>query len=1050
MSPDRWPVVKEILAEALEQEPGLRRQWVRKRCGNDSEMLAEIEALLDSESQMEGFLLSPAEALPTARESSGGGFRLEEGDVFGQYRISGFLGEGGMGKVFLAEDIQLSRPVALKFLSPRLGSDTHHARRLLREARAAAALDHPYICKVYETGEIDGKPFIAMEYVEGETIRERAARSPIPVAQAIAIATEVAEALEVAHQKGIVHRDLKPDNILLTPQGHVKVMDFGLAKRMPPAQAGPHEGQSLADTQVSGEYLAGSPAYMSPEQLSLGAVDARSDLYSLGVVLYEMIAGAHPFRRESPQKTVAAILNDPPSFESLEIPEALENTLDRLLAKEAEERYLTVRALLADLRRVAMDLTQSIPAPRIGVRWLEVSLILAVIVGGFLAFFFLLPGNFPTGIGASGRPSMAILHFEDHTGLEELKWLSTGVPDMLVTGLAQAPGVDVISRQRIHEIAAKTGVDLQNPDKARLSEIGLSAGAGAIVTGSLYSEGDQLRIEVRMEDLATGRILSAHRVSGTSVFPLVDDLTQRLRAGLNLDEVPEVRRVAELTTSSLDAFRYYSQGLEASRHLRVPEARRQLEKAIEIDPGFAMAYYYLAGISERPRSRELYAKVRQHKGRLPEREQLFLEALRAQFALKTDEALKILKDLVLRYPGMEEAYHRMFAIQRRDPDRQEEALEAVEMGLRALPNSGPLHNYRGYMLLLMGRFDEAIRMFQIYVDLNPDEANSHDSLAEGLLSAGRPADAIEHYTRALQINPAFIYSYVGRSWGYAMLGDYDQALNDLEIYLDSPDGAETLLWPDSGLYQKAFMLSRLGRYREAGALITRASSGLESAQRKAMLHLFAAWWALEKHDYPTVLVETERFRKARAALEGLARVETEMVSALIAGVSQSRLGRPDAARALLEQSSFDVRKPAQRWWRQAFEGEIALAAGDPSSAGEAFSKRNQDLKTLWRNAELRGAAVNNLPFRDGLARVLKAQGKLNEAIETYRRLNIADPASKWTAVVEPRYILELARLLDEVGDAEAAKIEYRRFLQFWKDADPELPELSEARRYLSK
>ena len=258
------------------------------------------------------------------------------GQTFSHYEILAKLGKGGMGEVVLARDPTLDRRVALKFLSENLGQDEIAKKRFLREAKSAAALDHPYICKIYETGEAEGRPFIAMEYVRGETLEHRITRGALPLVEAQRIAHEIAEALETAHQEGIVHRDLKPANIMLTEDGHVKVLDFGLAKR----GASPEDTASELETasRLTGEGMTlGTMAYMSPEQVRARAVDARSDIFSFGVVLYEMVGGVHPFAKPTAMDTAAAILNlAPPALSSQrkEASELLEHVVGKMLAKD--------------------------------------------------------------------------------------------------------------------------------------------------------------------------------------------------------------------------------------------------------------------------------------------------------------------------------------------------------------------------------------------------------------------------------------------------------------------------------------------------------------------------------------------------------------------------------------------------------------------------------------------------------------------------------------------------------------------------------------------
>ena len=278
----------------------------------------------------------------------------EEADS--RYELSELLGKGGMGEVYLAQDVSLNRKVALKFLPDSLQQDVRARKRFEREARAAASLDHPFICRVYETGELNGKAFMSMEYVAGETLRDRLDRGAFSLKEALDIACEIGEALEFAHEYGIVHRDLKPANIMLTPQGHVKIMDFGLAKVvLSQEQMGNMETASVSDFVTQQGTLVGTPAYMSPEQAMGGPVDKRSDVFTFGVVLYEMLSGKQPFYHKSAVETLTSILRDespPLRLEESGTPAFLMSVLKKAMAKKVEDRYQSANELIKDLKQV--------------------------------------------------------------------------------------------------------------------------------------------------------------------------------------------------------------------------------------------------------------------------------------------------------------------------------------------------------------------------------------------------------------------------------------------------------------------------------------------------------------------------------------------------------------------------------------------------------------------------------------------------------------------------------------------------------------------------
>jgi TolB-like protein/predicted Ser/Thr protein kinase len=530
------------------------------------------------------------------------------GETLSHYRILEKIGEGGMGEVYLAEDARLLRKVALKLLPEALTRDPERNQRFVQEARAAAAVEHPSIAAIYDVDEVRGRSFIAMEYVRGESLRQAIANKKLGLGRALSLAIQVAEGMAKAHERGVVHRDLKPANILISEDGYAKVIDFGVAKLLAPL-AQDTEGETLLKT--SEGQVAGTVSYMSPEQARGETLDARSDIFSLGVVLYQMLSGTAPFLRPSAAETLSAILKEaapPLALEGAETPPELQRILKKVLAKDPADRDGSMKDLALDLRLLKEDVASTgatrarvAPPGRSPLAWLAGGLATAVAV---VIAVYLLHGGLgkrpPPGIGPSGRPAIAVMYFEDHTGSEEIRWLSRGLPNMLTTGLAQTPGLDVVSSQRIQEILRQVGAeDLDVIDKAVVSEVARRAGAGAVVAGSIFKSGAEVRIDVQVEDVGSGRVLAAQSVRGSDIFGLVDELAGRIRGGLELTEAPSARSITEITTPSLEAYRLFSEAMEAFRNVRYPDARRRMQRAVEIDPAFAIAYFYLSVMAER-------------------------------------------------------------------------------------------------------------------------------------------------------------------------------------------------------------------------------------------------------------------------------------------------------------------------------------------------------------------------------------------------------------------------------------------------------------------
>ncbi len=358
MAEAKWQKVREIFDSALRHKPEARRRFVKEVCGDDKTLLAEVESLLSSHDSAERFMETPAVA-EVAHMIEIETKKLETGKRFGHYQIIEQIGEGGMGEVYLAKDTRLERKTAIKILPGSVAQDEERMRRFVREAKSASALNHPNIITIYEVGETDDTHFIATEYIEGDTLRERLKRSPFNFKSALEIAIQVASALDAAHRTGIVHRDIKPENVMIRPDGVVKILDFGIAKLSEPAVAG---GLSVNDSKAatmkaytSPGMIIGTAAYMSPEQARGLAVDARTDVWSLGVVLYEMAAGRLPFEGQTSSDVISSILQKEPPALTLFSDEAdarLDEIVTKALTKDKEERYQSAKDLFIDLKRL--------------------------------------------------------------------------------------------------------------------------------------------------------------------------------------------------------------------------------------------------------------------------------------------------------------------------------------------------------------------------------------------------------------------------------------------------------------------------------------------------------------------------------------------------------------------------------------------------------------------------------------------------------------------------------------------------------------------------
>jgi eukaryotic-like serine/threonine-protein kinase len=520
---------------------------------------------------------------------------LAAGTHLGPYEILDPIGEGGMGEVYRARDPRLDRIVAIKLLPAAAGADQHARERLRFEAMAAAALDHPYICKIFEIAEDGGTLFLVMEYIAGENLQRRMFDGRMPFADTLRVAGEIAEALQEAHARGILHRDLKPANIMLTEQGHVKIMDFGLAKRLVDLP-----GLNDATVEIPAQLtmpgtILGTPDYMSPEQVKGLALDVRSDLFSFGVLLAEMAGGQHPFRKTSMPETLAAVLREPPEL-SGDIPPGLLLVLRRLLAKTTEERYASVADVRADLARL-LAAGEKVRRPTLTLwKWPALAS-LAILVG--LAIY-LVP-HFGISQARVIR-SIAVLPLDNYSGDPSQEYFAEGMTDELTADLATISQLRVISRGSVMQFKGE-----HRPPTPEIAKI---LNVDAVVEGSVLRAGDNVRITAQLIDAREDKHLWAKKFERNSrdVLALQDELASAIAHEIDVRLTPaEQSRLRSAPVVNPEAHDAYLKGryfFNRPSDENLQKSIAQFEEAVKLNPNFAPAYsglsdaYLWAGYNE--------------------------------------------------------------------------------------------------------------------------------------------------------------------------------------------------------------------------------------------------------------------------------------------------------------------------------------------------------------------------------------------------------------------------------------------------------------------
>jgi len=733
MTPARFQTIEEIFLAALDQQPDQVSAFLDTACEGDAVLRREVEALLTSDQRAGRFIERSAVGLATKIIQNGQADSLV-GETIGHYRISEPIGTGGMGEVYLATDIVAGRKAALKLLPFRFTGDAERLKRFQQEAHAVVGLNHPNILTVYEIGEDHSIHYIASELIEGETLRERLARGRMQLSEAVDVAIQVASALAAAHQAGIVHRDIKPENIMLRPDGYVKVLDFGIAKLAEqelPATMPRDEALLLVETNLGS--VLGTVRYMSPEQACGAQVDATTDIWSLGVVLYEMVTGNAPFTGDTPKEVMSSILEkEPPPLTRYiaHAPTELQQVVSKTLRKDRSQRYHSAPELLQALKGLRhklefhAELERSTAAPSWLHRKRALATLLLVLLAAALALAlpFYWHRNLPTS--PSPDKSIAVLPFENLSKDEENAFFAAGMQDEILTNLAKVADLKVISRTSVMKYKS----DLER----NLPEIAKTLGVSHVVEGSVQRAGERVRVRAQLIDARSDAHLWAEHYDRdvADVFGIQSEIAQQivnqLRAKLSDSEKAAI---AERPTADLAAYAYYTKAKEMDIWSDWEGAEKTatrkvelLEKATQRDPNFALAYCALA------KTQVDYYDATQD----PKHLELAKKAAEAALQVRPD----------LGEAHLELARYYFFAF---DYSRAREELAIVH---RKLPNSAEALEIEGRIGRHENRWDASLATLQKASELDPSNRKVLIHLGQIYFEMRRYSELQQLLTRA--------------------------------------------------------------------------------------------------------------------------------------------------------------------------------------------------------------------------------------------------------------------------------------------------------------
>jgi len=717
------------------------------------------------------------------------------GQMLGRYLIEARLGEGGMGVVYRARDIRLERTVALKLLRERFRNDETAWGRMLSEARIASALNHPNICTVYEVGEEDDQAYISMEYVEGKPLSSLVSGSGLPYEEVLRYGVQITDALAHAHERGVVHRDIKSSNIVITPDGRAKVLDFGLAKRLPPEELQKMVSSLVPRTEAG--VVTGTLAYLAPEVLRGRPANVTSDIWALGVVLYEMMTGELPFKGATAFELSLAIMTEPPKPFPPEASAVVGAIAYRCLKRDPRKRYQEAREVLADLKAERAPSSAGVASVLALPQRARLATTGGLLLAAALAFLtppvrhFIIRAPSQTALAGPSPPTLStsrflvVLPFRVSGSQAALNYVAGGLTESLSAKLSQLEGLQLASGEAV----AKAGKNKS------IEKLGPELGVNVAVQGTVQQEGNRIRAVVSVDDLAAKQQISSRAFMGSpeNLFPLEDQIFKEVTGSLRLKPSKEEQaRALARPTEQVEAYDLYLKGREALRSSyeglnNIQAAVDSFQHATEKDSGFALAYAGLADASlemYNHKKGSFWAEKAEHSAR--EAVRLDDSAAEAHFALGSvyystgdpAKAITELKRALELAPRSDEGYRRLGSAYMAN-NQKDLAIEADERAIRLNPYYPGNHHVLGYTYLDLGQPAKAMESFRRVVQLDPESAAGYDDLGLGYLRQGQWSESIPQFEKSLSLEPsAGTYSNLGLAYFY--LKDYAQAARMFE------------------------------------------------------------------------------------------------------------------------------------------------------------------------------------------------------------------------------------------------------------------------------
>jgi tetratricopeptide (TPR) repeat protein len=965
---------------------------------------------------------------------------LETGSTFAaRYQVVEEMGRGGMGRVYKVIDTKLKEELALKLIHPEIAVDERIIKRFRNELKMARKISHKNVCRMYHLEEDEGIHYLTMEFIRGESLKDMIGMmGQLSPGQALSVVKQVCEGLAEAHRLGVVHRDLKPGNIMIDREGNVRIMDFGIARSLKA------KGITRTGTMI------GTPEYMSPEQVEGLETDQRSDLYSLGVILYEMVTGRIPFDGETPFSIALKHKTEKPQDPrdiNPQIPENLSRLIMRCLEKDREKRYQTAEELLSELSKIEEGIPTEervIPRRRATVsreitvtfnlkKVLIPALAVAALAVIAVVVFQLFRGREVVPV-PSDKPSLAVMYFKNNTGDDRLDYWSSALSDLLITDLSQSRHIKILSAERLFNILHQLDqLGASSYSSEVLKEVAAQGGVGSVLVGNYTRADDIFRINVTLQEASSGELIGSESVEGhgeKDFYAMVDELTRKIKKNFALSETQIAtdidKEVGKITTDSPEAYKHYSLGRKYHLNGDYPRSIESMLKATEIDPEFAMAYRSMANAYGNmgffgPR-RDARQKAFELRDRVSDRERFLIEGDYYWSSEKTlDKAIEAYRGLLELYPDDSIGLTNLGGVYH-DLEEWDRSLELHKIRFQEKPGNFIVYWNVIEMYMVKGMYDIARQVMMSALNEYPDNVDFHRQLALIHTCQGEYDSALNEIEKVISLSRD-IGPFSQKGDIFLLKENFSEAENAYKKFM--------MGFTTAAGFSKLYLLQ--GKLEELATMLERGK-----ALQTPLAHLY---------------LKTGEFDKALRGFDEMLgdAVSNESLTEQILMTYQKGLAYIglqsvlDAQRTAGELRKLIRESPFKKMIRyyQHLMGVIELERENYPKAIDYFQKAISLLPyTRDGRREYRPLFINSL------AQAYYKAGDLAKALGEYKRLTSLTFSRIWDGDIYAKSFYMTGLIYDGMGKKAKAAENYRRFLELWKDADPGIPEVMDARKRL--